>query len=66
MDWSATMDRIEANGECAIVHDVRQESEGVHPGWDIWIDGQLRSNAHSQAEAEAVMAGHLRDLEDLR
>jgi hypothetical protein len=64
MDWNGVMDRIEANEECAIVHDVQQEAEGKHPGWDVWIDGHLSGHGISEADAETQMRSLLRDRDE--
>jgi hypothetical protein len=62
MDWSGAMDRIEARGETAIVHDVQQEAEGG-TGWDVWLDGKLRCSARSQGEADSAMRDLLREAD---
>jgi hypothetical protein len=58
MDWSSTMDRIQRNGENAIVRDQKQEGP-IHSRmgdyYDVWVDGALRGSFGSEREAIEAM-----------
>jgi hypothetical protein len=67
MALHGAMDRIEANGEDAIVHDWNQSiSEGVGGQsetakgdyYDVWVDGKLVATVDSESKAQNTYTRH--------